>query len=124
MTGFRFGGGQEIRSVCGSRISLRYTLGFFDRCTVFPFAVSSAGRARSKRSRRGTRRPARIYMYSKSNSPYASAYGLLLAEDKRFEIRLRRFTLFHQASKSQVLSHFFTFTFHQLSRHFTKTKDT
>ena len=47
-----------------------------------------------------------------------------LAEDKRFEIRLRRFTLFHQASKSQVLRHFFTFTFHQLSRHFTKTKDT
>ena len=37
---------------------------------------------------------------------------------------LRRFTLFRQASKSQVLSSFFTFTFHQLSRHFTKTKDT
>ena len=54
--------------------------------------------------------------------PNLSFFGL--AEDKRFEIRLRRFNLFHQASKSQVLSHFFTFTFHQLSRHFTKTKDT
>ena len=92
--------------------------------TPYTLAVSSAGRARSKRSRRGTRHSARIYMRSKSNSPYANAYGLLLAEDKRFEIRLRRFTLFHQASKSQVLSHFFTFAFHQLSQHFTKTKDT
>lgn len=126
VTGFCFGGGQEIRSVCGSRISLREPL--FARLLRplhrFSLAVSSAGRARSKRSRRGTRHSARIHMRSKSNNPYANAYGLLLAEDKRFEIRLRRFTLFHQAPKSQVSSHFFSFTFHEFSQHFTKIKDT
>ena len=35
-----------------SAFASRCSLGFFDRCTVFPFAVSSTGRARSKRSRR------------------------------------------------------------------------
>ena len=65
---------------------------------------------------RKSRLSARIFPTARENGT--------TAEDKRFEIRLRRFTLFHQASKSQVLSHFFTFAFHQLSQHFTKTKDT
>ena len=51
-------------------------------------------------------------------------FWLALAEDKRFEIRLIGFTLFRKVPKRQILSHFFTFTFHQLSQHFTKIKDT
>ena len=35
--------------------SQRYLLGFFDRCTVLSLVLSSAGRTRSKRSRRETR---------------------------------------------------------------------
>ena len=107
-----------------SAFASRCSLGFFDRCASTALAVSSAGRARRLSSRRGTRLSAQIFHHCcKRKRCCANAQHLFLAEDKRFEIRLRHFTLFHQASKSQVLSHFFTFTFHEFSHHFTKTKD-
>ena len=62
-----------------SPFASRCSLGFFDRCTSSTLAVSSTGGARRTSSRRETRRSARNHLLSKSNSPYAVAYGLLLA---------------------------------------------
>lgn len=115
--------GQKICSVCSFQVSFRLRSASSTAAPPSPSlhrSLNAFGDG-AHAAKRGSRLE---YTHaSERKMPHAKAYGTFLAEDKRFEIRLRRFTLSHEVSKSQVLSHFCTFAFHQLSQHFTKTMD-